>query len=189
VLTPLLFISQAFAATNNAPPLIMSPRVTITAPVSLTATVTAANRVSLAWHDPSGGKTAFVIEKRDGQSGSYVEIGRVIPGTTQYLDQDVKDGATYHYRVKAFDKAGGSSAYSNEATVTTKAADGPFTPLTITVQPLSVIALPPSAGGPFTPVTINVQRPFSVIALPLSAGGPFTPLTINVQPLSVIALP
>jgi subtilisin family serine protease len=65
--------------------------------------------VTLTWQlsldDGAGADnvTQYIIRRRQGTSGSFVEIGRVVAGKTSYIDQAVTDGVAYYYVVRTTD--------------------------------------------------------------------------------------
>lgn len=78
------------------------------------ASVAYGAQLTLEWTDNSDGQAAFSVERRTGTTGIYEEITQLTAGVTNYVDSSVVGGATYCYRVRAFDEAGYSD-YSNEA--------------------------------------------------------------------------
>ena len=66
----------------------------------------------------AGDESGFTVERRTG-SGGYVQVARVGPNATSYTDGGLARRTTYTYRVRAYNTAG-DSAYSNEASGTTK---------------------------------------------------------------------
>lgn len=80
------------------------------APTNLRATVTAANTVVLSWTAVAGA-TSYTIYRDD------IDIDDTT--ATSYTDEDVELSTTYRYTVSAT-SAGGESADSNVATVTTR---------------------------------------------------------------------
>jgi hypothetical protein len=76
-----------------------------------------AAQVTLSWTDNANNEAGFRVERATG-SGAFVEInGSIAANATTYLDATAAAGATYSYRVRAFNTAG-DSAYSNTATIT-----------------------------------------------------------------------
>jgi serine protease len=78
------------------------------APGKLLATATSAGVVQLSWTDKSDNEQGFVIERADksnGVVGPFEPIAEVDPGVTSYVDDTVQSGATYLYRVAAFNVA------------------------------------------------------------------------------------
>ncbi len=94
-------------ATHSIPP-----------PIGLTAKALSATKVVLNWNDDIGVENYFKIERRYSWS-SFVSIGVVNRGTTQFTDS--ANGLTgsigYYYRVKAI--ASSDSSWSNEVYVQT----------------------------------------------------------------------
>jgi hypothetical protein len=99
---------------------VTTPAVTLpNAPSSLKATALSLGRVSLSWKDNSNNEDGFQIERRTGSTGTWQLIATVTANTKSYTDTSTARRTTYNYRVRAFNAAG-SSAYSNQVTVTTR---------------------------------------------------------------------
>jgi hypothetical protein len=88
------------------------------APTGLTAS-SRKQAVELTWADQSNDETAFLVERSTSAHDGYVEIARVAPNATGFVDALVAKKATYFYRVRA---ANGTarSAYTNPASVRVK---------------------------------------------------------------------
>jgi hypothetical protein len=96
----------------------------IAAPSNLTATVGGTTRrpqVSLKWTDNSNNEDNFVVERSEDNGTTWkVLTSSLAANTSSYTDKTVvRGGKTYTYRIKAT-KGAESSAYSNEASATTK---------------------------------------------------------------------
>ncbi|HEY3305987.1 MAG TPA: fibronectin type III domain-containing protein [Candidatus Binatia bacterium] len=91
--------------------------------LSLAATAIAeradATQLRLSWIDASNNEDGFEIERRLGE-GKYKHVGKTGRNVTTYVDSNVVDGATYCYRVRAYNR-GGNSQYSNSACGTSRA--------------------------------------------------------------------
>ena len=74
-------------------------------------------QVNLVWQDSSSNERGFKIERKQGVEGAYREIATVGHNVTTYTDTDVTKGATYYYRVRAYNVHGYSN-YSKEIRVT-----------------------------------------------------------------------
>ena len=97
---------------------------TIAGPTNLTATLGGTTRrpqISLKWTDNSNNEDNFVVERSEGNGTTWkVLTTSLAANTSSYTDKSVVSGGkTYIYRIKAT-KGAQSSAYSNEATATTK---------------------------------------------------------------------
>jgi hypothetical protein len=97
---------------------------TIADPTNLTATLGGTRRlpkISLKWTDKSNNEDNFVVERSEGNGTTWkVLTTSLSANTSTYTDKSVVSGGkTYIYRIKAT-KGAQSSAYSNEATATTK---------------------------------------------------------------------
>jgi hypothetical protein len=79
----------------------------------LQAALATLQRIELRWKDDSTNEGGFVVERKIGQTGTYLLLVTLPPNTTTYVDTAVQSGVTYCYRVKAFN-ASGSSGYTNE---------------------------------------------------------------------------
>ncbi len=77
------------------------------APSNLTATVSGATAITLAWTDESNNESGFKIE-RDSGSG-YVQIGTVGADVTTFQDGNAPAGTAYSYRVRATNGSGDSA--------------------------------------------------------------------------------
>ncbi|MBI4834330.1 MAG: fibronectin type III domain-containing protein [Planctomycetes bacterium] len=83
-------------------------------PSLLQATVISSTRINLTWNDNTNTETGYKVERKTGALGAYGEITSLGVDTEAYQDNTVVDGATYYYRVRAYN-ADGESSYSNEA--------------------------------------------------------------------------
>jgi Domain of Unknown Function (DUF1080) len=66
----------------------------------------------LNWTDTSTNESGFKIERMAGNGGNYIQIATVSANVKTYTDASATPGATYCYRVRAFN-ASGTSAPSN----------------------------------------------------------------------------
>ena len=92
------------------------------APASLTASAQAPAKgggVALAWTDKSTNEGGFQIERKTGSAGLWQTLTTLAANTTKYTDTTTVSRTTYSYRVRGFNIAG-SSAYSNQVSVTAK---------------------------------------------------------------------
>jgi predicted phage tail protein len=122
--------SYRVAATNTGGPSAYSNTVSVTlvvspaAPTVLTATLLAnPTSVRLTWTDNATTETSFVVERCSGVGCTNFVLlttlaSRNVTGTgaVNYTDPTIVLGTTYSYRVAAIN-TGGSSAYSNVATL------------------------------------------------------------------------
>ncbi|MBC7330046.1 DUF11 domain-containing protein [bacterium] len=92
-----------------------------TAPKNLTATVVGLEEIDLSWEastDSGGsGLDGYEVMRRE-SGGTFSRIARVDANTLTYKDKNVFINITYEYRVRAYDKAGNYSDFSNIATAT-----------------------------------------------------------------------
>lgn len=83
----------------------------------LVAIAQPAPRNVLLWDDASTNEANFHIERKQdacGTSATFAEIATVGANIATFTDNQVQEGLTYCYRVRA-SNPGGFSAYSNEA--------------------------------------------------------------------------
>jgi Divergent InlB B-repeat domain/FG-GAP-like repeat len=78
-----------------------------------------AGQLQLTWTDNSNNEDGFKIERKLGTNGTFSQITSVGVNVTTYIDPNLTDGATYCYRLAAFNSTG-TSAYSAEGCATVK---------------------------------------------------------------------
>src|SRR5262245_3183208 len=94
------------------------------APTSLSAIATSSSQVNLTWADNSDDEDGFKIERCQGSGCSnFAEIARVGANAASFSNTGLAAGASYSYRVRAFNN-GGESDCSNSASATTQAPSG-----------------------------------------------------------------
>jgi hypothetical protein len=84
------------------------------APSNLVATVASWSEIHLTWQDNSSNEDEFAVERRNGSSDSWVQIGTAGRNRTIYGDRFLAADTSYTYRVRARNSIG-LSPYSNEA--------------------------------------------------------------------------
>jgi len=94
-----------------------TPPTTPTAP-TLNDVVGTSNSVLLGWTDNSNNEDGFKIERKEGTSGTYSQIGTTGANVQVYQDSGLQFGKVYCYRVRAYNSAG-NSAYSSQKCATT----------------------------------------------------------------------
>ncbi len=72
------------------------------------AATTSRSRIDLSWDDNYFDIEGFLLERSNGETGSFVEIARLGPDVFAYQDADVVAAARYVYRLRAV-KGGGES--------------------------------------------------------------------------------
>ena len=95
-----------------------------TAPTGLAATLagsSSAPRVNLTWQDTATSEARFVIQRSTDNGVTFTQLATVGPrsgtGAVSYADSTTTLNSTYVYRVAA-DNVAGTSAWSNQVTVT-----------------------------------------------------------------------
>ncbi len=83
----------------------------LAAPVALLAAPT---KLTLSWIDNSNNEDSFLVERKIGAGGTFVEIAVLAANTVTYGDFSVSPSVLYCYRVRARNQHGNSD-YSNEA--------------------------------------------------------------------------
>ncbi len=102
---------------------------TPTAPNTLAASAIDSSNIQLTWNDASTNEVGFSIEQSVG-GGAFVEILKVhggsATGSKTWTVGGLSGSTTYSFRIRAFNKIGTNSGYSNTAVETTL-PDGPPT--------------------------------------------------------------
>lgn len=88
----------------------------LAAPTALSVSTTGTAEVLLSWTNNSSSHDGFKIERRNGDTGEFVQIDTTDANITHYSDKALPSGS-YTYRVRAYITNSTMSAYSNEATV------------------------------------------------------------------------
>ena len=78
-----------------------------------------AGQLQLAWTDNANNEDGFKIERKLGTTGTFNQIATVGVNITSYTDTNLTDGATYCYRLAAFNSVG-NSAYSPDGCASVK---------------------------------------------------------------------
>ncbi|MBC8010889.1 MAG: fibronectin type III domain-containing protein, partial [Burkholderiales bacterium] len=113
------------------------------APSSLAAVANSFSEVGLTWADNASDELEYIIQRSLNGTSGWRQVASVAAGTTSYTDTGLNAVTAYHYRVLAAG-AGGESAFSANATVTT---------------PSSAVATPPPTN------MAGVANSFSEITL------------------------
>lgn len=94
------------------------------APTDPTATLASWNAVRLNWSHIAVNATSVRVERSLSPTSGFTEIANLGPGTSTCLDPNLAVLTPYHYRIRVSNPTG-FSAYSEVASVTTRAADPP----------------------------------------------------------------
>jgi ELWxxDGT repeat protein len=96
------------------------------APTDLIATPVSGARVHLTWLDASTTESGFRLERSDDPNFTVVDESVMLaPGRTAYDDRPLDAGATYYYRLVAFNRGGDSGAVTATATTPAVVPDSP----------------------------------------------------------------
>lgn len=118
--TTLVYPHPLQGFTNAAPP---PPPA---APSALAVAVIGSTELDLTWTDNSSDEEGFSVERSPtGGGAGFTQIATVGAGVTAYPDTGLNASTTYFYRVRAFN-AGGNSAYTSEASGTTRSVVLPY---------------------------------------------------------------
>ncbi len=91
------------------------------APGGLNASSASASQINLTWQDNAGNENGFRVERNNG--GSWTQVTTLSANVTSFNDSGLSAGASYSYRVFAYNDAG-TSAPSNESSATTSSGGG-----------------------------------------------------------------
>ena len=104
---------------NTVEAVVAPPSPPPAAPSNLTAAMSGVN-VALNWQDNSPNESQFYVERCQGAGcTSFIGLGASPPDVPTWTDYNAAAGQSYSYRVRAWNLAGGYSAYSNTATIVT----------------------------------------------------------------------
>jgi murein DD-endopeptidase MepM/ murein hydrolase activator NlpD len=92
----------------------------ITVPASPTGLIAAgaSSFIGLVWQDNANNEIGYRVERKTGSGGIWGLYTTVGANVTSYTDYSVAAGNTYYYRVYAYNTAGFSTNYSNDASAT-----------------------------------------------------------------------
>ena len=116
------------------------------APTGLNAATVSSSQITLTWTDASNNETGFKVEGKTGAAGTWMQIGLLPAGSTKFNSGYLKPSTTYFYRVRATNAAG-DSAWSNEASATTRNALYPAQAIRVTTSTLNVRNGPSTADS------------------------------------------
>lgn len=110
-----LTLASAPGAVNNKLCFIEVTRVEPTAATPAPAGKPLARPVSiwtnaLTWSDNSSDETGFKVERARGSLGQFEPVAVLGPNVTSYVDRELAPAASYRYRIRAFNAAGGAAA-------------------------------------------------------------------------------
>ncbi len=94
------------------------PATLASAPTTLVATPVGSARIDVTWVDTSDNEFEFRIERSTASGGPYTQIGSAPKNATAFSDLSLPPGATYFYRVTAWNSVG-NSPYAGPANATT----------------------------------------------------------------------
>lgn len=91
------------------------------APSELDAHAVSSNRINLAWVDNASDEDGFILERSSDPTFSTFTQFDIAADLASYSDTGLDPNTLYHYRIRAYNGAGGS-AHSDPITATTQAA-------------------------------------------------------------------
>lgn len=121
------------SATTNPPPL--QPPI---APSELTAVTQSPDQVSLSWSDNSTTEESFVIQRKEGATGSYSTIASLPANTTGHDDSSLDSETEYYYQIQATNSAGGSAWDTSHTTTEELTAPADLTTTLITHERITL---------------------------------------------------
>ncbi len=95
--------NEASVTTTNPSPV---------APSGLSARAISSTQIRVEWTDNASNEANFLVERKTGAAGSFVQIASLTTNTTSFVDTLLTVGTTYFYRIRASNPAG-PSAYSS----------------------------------------------------------------------------
>jgi titin len=131
-------------------------------PTDLTSDWQTLNQIHLLWWDRSDNEAAFVIERSGDGNSWYVLTDSWFPNTGYFTDENVSEGQTFSYRIRAVN-AGGYSGYSNVIRVSAKKRVAPPAPYDLQAKTLSPYRIDLNWSNPIfgmydVPVATNIYR-------------------------------
>lgn len=115
--------------------------------------VSSSSSAKLTWSDVSG-EESFVVERRIGENGIWVEIGTTKAGITNFTDDSLSIGTDYFYRVKAVN----GTLVSAKSTIQKLFFGVPSTPLNVQATALSASAIKVTWGDVANETAYSLER-------------------------------
>lgn len=94
-------------------------------PTNLSLSVKSDSEVKLIWNDNSNNEIGFKIERRT-SSSSWNEIATIGANSESYTNKGLNSGATYNYRLRAYNSYGNSDYTDEESAETGSVPDKPL---------------------------------------------------------------
>jgi hypothetical protein len=116
---PILTPGDGAGATTDAFVARIFEKLPPTAPEGLRFGTVTASDIEIAWTDPSGRAEGFRIERKDGEDGTWAEVGQTGTGETTFHESGFGEGSDHYYRVMAWNDIG-DSVFSAELLVWTR---------------------------------------------------------------------
>jgi hypothetical protein len=91
------------------------------APSGLAVSSRTINRITLSWNDHSDNEDGFQIERSPNGATDWSPLTTVGANVTRFTNEGLGCGRKYSYRVRAYNRASGQSAWSNELQAGTEA--------------------------------------------------------------------
>jgi uncharacterized protein (TIGR03437 family) len=105
-------VAYTYDAVDNIT--MVAPLAVLPAPMEVDVTRLSETSARVSWL-PDGSATGYIVERRQGDSGDWVELATLGAAADNYVDESLAAGENYSYRVSALN-ADGRSAPSKNAT-------------------------------------------------------------------------
>jgi len=106
------------------------------APSDLVATAVSETQIDLTWNDNANNEDGFLIQRKIGAGGTFVDLDTVGANVESYPDTSCDASTTYCYQVRAYNSYG-DSAWSNEDCATTSGPAPPAAPSNLVASAVS----------------------------------------------------
>jgi hypothetical protein len=116
---PILTPGDGAGATTDAFVARIFEKLPPTAPEDLRFGTVTASEIEIVWTDLSGRAEGFRVERKDGEDGTWAEVGQTGTGGTTFHESGFGEGSDHYYRVMAWNDIG-DSAFSAELLVWTR---------------------------------------------------------------------
>jgi len=106
-------------------------------PSRLSAKAVSSSQIDVSWTDNSDNEKGFIIQRADGQNGTFSQISQATVNVTSYSDKNLDPSTTYIYRVRAYNDDGHSSFSAVASAETVAEPISPNAPSQLQADPVS----------------------------------------------------